>query len=265
MPHTKAYTNVFGVKIVLWVWWLFVKAQRNTFSEGRNPPPLLNTNTSTKEKWMNGTAGCILLENPKSKCVQGCHQVTWALPQGPSFFAKQCNGCLLQCCFHDTGVYCGVLLLQLEYFSDIPRMSGRTLGVQLRAMRHFALSDTSHPTWASVPMFSFFVTTQIFLWYPADVQLCAMATAFLHYWTTHAQLGQVVQWFPFLLQFKYFSDIPWTSGQTPDVRLCAMAAAFLYYRTTHAQLGRVFRCFPFHNISPFLLPDLFSLLPCLSN
>ena len=28
---------------------------------------------------------------------------------GPSFFAKQCNGCLLQCCFHDTGVYCGVL------------------------------------------------------------------------------------------------------------------------------------------------------------
>ena len=33
----------------------------------------------------------------------------------------------------------------------------------------------------------------------------------LHYWTTRAQLGRAVQWFPFLLQFKYFSDILWTS------------------------------------------------------
>ena len=87
----------------------------------------------------------------------------------------------------------------------------------------------------------------------------------LHYWTTHAQLSRAVQWFPFLLQFKYFSDILRTSGRTPDVRLCAMATAFLYYWTTRAQLGRVFRCFSFRNISPFLLPDLFSLLPCLSN
>ena len=110
-----------------------------------------------------------------------------------------------------------------------------------------------------------FVTSQIFLWYPADVRLCAMATAFLHYRTTRAQLGQAVRCFPFLLRFKYFSDILRTSGQTPDVQICAMAAAFLYYRTTHAQLGRVFWCFSFHNISPFLLPDLFSSLPCLSN
>ena len=141
-----------------------------------------------------------------------------------------------------------------------------------------------------------------------------MATAFLHYQTTRTQLGRAVQWFPFLLQFKYFSDILRTSGRTPDVRLCTMAVAFLYHRTTCAQLGRVFRCFSFHNISldltvsdddsaykssediipssllppepsatdiddaredldpsrtvllaPFLLPDLFSLLPCLSN
>ena len=148
---------------------------------------------------MNGTAGCILLENPKSKCVQGCHQVTWALPQGPSFFAKQCDGCLLQCCFHDTGVYCGVLLLRLEYFSDIPRTSSRTPDVQLHAidatlciighlapnlgfcynsnisliscghltLRNghsiFALSDNSRPTWPSGPMVSLFVTIQIFL------------------------------------------------------------------------------------------------------
>ena len=110
-----------------------------------------------------------------------------------------------------------------------------------------------------------FVTSQIFLWYPPDVWLCAMATAFLHYRTTHAQLGRAVRCFPFLLRFKYFSDILQTSGRTPDVRICAMAAAFLYYRTTHAQLGWVFRCSSFHNISPFLLPDLFSSLPCLSN
>ena len=124
-------------------------------------------------------------------------------------------------------------------------------------MKHFALSDTLCPTWVSVLMFSFCRTL--------DVWLCAMATAFLHYRTTRAQLGRVVWCFPFLLRFKYFSDILRTSGQTPDVRICAMAVAFLYYRTTRAQLGRVFRCFSFHNISPFLLPDLFSLLPCLSN
>ena len=120
---------------------------------------------------------------------------------------------------------CFPFLLQLKYFSDILRTSGRT----------------------------------------PDIRLCAMATVFLHYRTTRTQLSRAVQWFPLLLQFKYFSDILWTSGRTPDVRLCAMAAAFLYYRTTRAQLGRVFRCFPFHNISPFLLPDLVSLLPCLSN
>ena len=71
--------------------------------------------------------------------------------------------------------------------------------------------------------------------------------------------------FSFLLQLKYFSDLLWTSGRILDVGLCAMAAAFFHYRTTCAQFGRVFRCFSFHNISPFLLPDLFSLLPCLSN
>ena len=68
-------------------------------------------------------------------------------------------------------------LLQLKYFSDILRTSG---------------------------------------WTP-DVQLCTMATAFLHYRTTRAQLGRAVQWFPLLLRFKYFSDILRTSSQTPDV------------------------------------------------
>ena len=43
--------------------------------------------------------------------------------------------------------------------------------------------------------------------------------------------------FPFLLQFKYFSDILQTSGRTPDVRICAMATAFLYYWTTRTQLS----------------------------
>ena len=116
-------------------------------------------------------------------------------------------------------------LLQLKYFSDILWTSGRT----------------------------------------PDIRLCTMAMAFLHYQTTRAQLGRAVQWFPLLLRFKYFSGVLRTSGRTPDVRLCAMATEFLYYRTTRAQLGQVFRCFSFHNISPFLLPDLFSLLPCLSN
>ena len=64
--------------------------------------------------------------------------------------------------------------------------------------------------------------------------------------------------FSFLLQLKYFSDLLQMSGWTPDVRLCAMAVAFFHYRTTCAQFGQVFRCFSFHNISPFLLPDLFS-------
>ena len=90
------------------------------------------------------------------------------------------------------------------------------------------------------------VESQIFLWYPADIWLCAMATAFLHYQTTCAQLGRAVQCFPFSLWFKYFSDILQMSGQTPDVRICTMAAAFLYYRTTPAQLSQVFQCFSFH-------------------
>ena len=67
----------------------------------------------------------------------------------------------------------------------------------------------------------------------------------MHYRTTRAQLGQVFRCFPFLLRFKYFSDILRTSGWTPDVRLCAMAVAFLHYQTTHAQFSQVFRCFPF--------------------
>ena len=125
-------------------------------------------------------------------------------------------------------------------------------------MQHFALSDTLHPTFGQVSQCFPFVTSQIFLWYPVDIQLCTMATAFLHYRTTCAQLGWAVQCFPFLLQFKYFSDILQMSGQTPDVWICAMATAFLYHQTTCAQLGQVFRCFSFHNISPFLLPDLFS-------
>ena len=115
-----------------------------------------------------------------------------------------------------------------------------------------------------------FVTTQIFLRHTADIRSdsgcptpCEGCNT-LHYRTPCAQLGRVSRCFP-LLQVKYFSDILRTSGRTPDVRICAMAAAFLYYRTTRAQLGRMFRCFSFHNISPFLLPDLFSSLPCLSN
>ena len=50
----------------------------------------------------------------------------------------------------------------------------------VRWMRHFALSDTSHPTWASVPMFSFLLQLQYFSDIPQtssrtpDIQLCAM-------------------------------------------------------------------------------------------
>ena len=125
--------------------------------------------------------------------------------------------------------------------------------------------------WRVSRCFPFFVTTQILLWYPADVRsdsgrptlhnghgVFALSDNSHPTWPS----GPMVS--PFVT-IQYFSDILRMSGRTPDVRLCAMAAAFLYYRTTCAQLGQVFRCFSFHNISPFLLPDLFSLLPCLSN
>ena len=113
-----------------------------------------------------------------------------------------------------------------------------------------------------------FITSQIFLWYPADVWLDSGCPALCNGHGVFALSDNLCPTWPsspFLLRFKYFSDILRTSGRTPDVRICAMATAFLYYQTTCTQLGRVFRCFSFHNISPFLLPDLFSLLPCLSN
>ena len=154
----------------------------------------------------------------------------------------------------------------------MPRTSGRTPDVQLRA-RDATLCIIGHlvPNLGECP--DVFLLLQVKYFSDIlrtssrtpDVRLCAMATVFLHYRTTCAQLGRAVRCFPFLLRFKYFSDILRMSGRAPDVRICAMAAVFLYYRTTRAQLGRVFRCFSFHNISPFLLPDLFSLLPCLSN
>ena len=120
---------------------------------------------------------------------------------------------------------CFPFLLQLKYFSDILRTSGRT----------------------------------------PDVRPCAMATAF-------CIIGQLVpnsakrsNGFPFC----YNSNISLIyCGRPVGLRMSDSAQwprRFLYYRTTRAQLGRVFRCFSFRNISPFLLPDLFSLLPCLSN
>ena len=78
------------------------------------------------------------------------------------------------------------------------------------------------------------------------------------YFQVRSKQGTIHPYNRILLRLKYFSDIPRTSGRTPDVRLCAMAVAFFHYQTTCAQFGRVFQCFSFHNISPFLLPDLFS-------
>ena len=140
----------------------------------------------------------------------------------------------------------------------------------VRGMQHFALSDTLCPTWASVPMFSFCYKSNISL--ISCRRPVRLRTSDSAQWPRRfCIIGQLVpnlaersDVFPFCYDSN-ISLILQTSGRTPDVRICAMAAAFLYYRTTRAQLGRVFRCFSFHNISPFLLPDLFSSLPCLSN
>ena len=85
----------------------------------------------------------------------------------------------------------------------------------------FALSDTSHPTWASVPMFSFLLQLKYFsdiLWMSNS---SAMAVAFLHYQTTRAQLSQVSQCFaksePLTSNLVQMSarTSTWTSTLTP--------------------------------------------------
>ena len=122
-------------------------------------------------------------------------------------------------------------LLQLKYFSNILQMSGRTPDVQLH-VRDATLCIIGHlaPNLGKCPDVFLLLQVKYFsdiLWtsgWTPDVWLCTMATAFLHYQTTHAQLGRAVWCFPFLLRFKYFSDILRTSGRTPDVQICAMAA-----------------------------------------
>ena len=80
-------------------------------------------------------------------------------------------------------------------------------------MRHFALSDTSHPTRPSVPMFSFLLWLKYFSdilrmsGRTPDIRLCAMAAAFFHYRTTRAQFSWVFRCFPFITFHLSFFQI----------------------------------------------------------
>ena len=68
----------------------------------------------------------------------------------------------LDCIFFPKSLGCGC------YDSNIsPTYRGRPVGLRMsnsvRGMQHFALSDTLHPIWASVPMFSFCYKSNISL------------------------------------------------------------------------------------------------------
>ena len=87
-------------------------------------------------------------------------------------------------------------LLQLKYFSDIPWTSGRTPDVQLRAIdATLCIIGYLAPNLGKCPDVFLLLQVKYFSdilrtsGQTPDVRLCTMATAFLHYRTTSAQLG----------------------------------------------------------------------------
>ena len=96
----------------------------------------------------------------------------------------------------DTSSASADTLLRLKYFSDIPRTSGRTPDVQLR-VRDATLCIIGHlaPNLGECPDVFLLLQVKYFSdilrtsGQTPDVRLCTMATAFLHYRTTSAQLG----------------------------------------------------------------------------
>ena len=93
-------------------------------------------------------------------------------------------------------------------------------------------------------------TTWIFLWYTVDIWLRAMAAAFVHYRTPHAQLGWVFLCFPFC----------YTLNISP-YRRCLVDSGrrrFFIIRQLMPNSAECSDVFPFHNVLPFLFPELFS-------
>ena len=123
--------------------------------------------------------------------------------QSDSRHLTPCDGCGI-CSLSDTScptqlsVPMFSLLLQLSYFSDILRTSDAAWWLWcLFIFRHLA------PNLAKCSYVFPFVMTRIFLqyttdiWLTPDVQLCTMAVAFFHYWTTRTQFGWVFWSFSF--------------------------------------------------------------------
>ena len=157
------------------------------------------------------------------------------------------------------------IVLQLEYFSDIPRTSGRTPDVQLRAI-DVTLCIIGHltPNLGECPdVFPFCYNSNISLiscGRPVGLQTSNSAQWPRHFCIIRQLAPDSAErsnGFPFC----YDSNISLIyCGRPVGLQMSDSVQwprHFLYYRTTRAQLSRVFRCFSFHNISPFLLPDLF--------
>ena len=133
----------------------------------------------------------------------------------------------------------------------IPPLTVLRLEYSVRWMQRFALSDTSRPTWASVPMFSFLLQLKYFsdiLWTSDSVQ-----------WPWHfciiGQLAPNSAECSDVFPFCYDSNISLIYCRRPTLH--NGRSVFALSDNLHPIWPSV-PMFSFHNISPFLFPDLFS-------